>query len=151
MATIGQVIFRIMIAIIIILVAAIALIIGIGVSGQDSSSVVANDAVGEIGEDVILGCTFPAAVKDSPNILWEKVGVNGYVYKYENDAAVLSGQNAGFKGRTSLFLNQLTSGNASLRLSNLELSDAGDYKCTVTNSNGNGVGKLTLKVGGECE
>uniref|UniRef100_A0A8C5PT97 Ig-like domain-containing protein n=1 Tax=Leptobrachium leishanense TaxID=445787 RepID=A0A8C5PT97_9ANUR len=129
-----------MIAIIIILVAAIGLIIGIGV---------AENSIGQLGKETILSCTFPPDVKDSPDILWEKEGTTtGHVFKYENGKAVLSGQNADFKGRVSIFLNQLVSGNASLGVSDLRLLDEGTYKCTVSNSNGKGDSKLTLKVGG---
>ncbi|KAM8977772.1 V-set domain-containing T-cell activation inhibitor 1 [Pelodytes ibericus] len=161
MATIGKVIFRIllsnillsllvfsMIGIIIFLLAAIALIIGIGVSGQDSATVITYSTVALVGDSGILGCTFTPDVKQTSDILWEKVGTSGYVYKYEKGEATLSGQNVAFQGRASLFLNQVISGNASLKLTKVQVSDSGVYKCTVSNSNGIGDDTLRLKVGG---
>ncbi|XP_053312833.1 V-set domain-containing T-cell activation inhibitor 1 [Spea bombifrons] len=148
MATIGQVIFRIMIAIIILLLAALGLIIGIGVAGKDSATVTTHGSVGLIGDAGILSCSFPPDTKQSTDVRWEKTGVSGPVYKYEKGAAALSDQSAAFKGRAALFPGQLMAGNASLKLTKLQLSDAGEYKCVISNSNGKGEGKLTLKVGG---
>ncbi|MEE6523326.1 hypothetical protein FKM82_022177, partial [Ascaphus truei] len=136
-----------MIAVIIFLLIAIAIIIGIGVAGNDGVTVVTEYSVGLIGEDGVLRCTFPADLKQSNDILWEKVGMTGTVYKYEKAQISLSGQNAAYKGRTALFINQLVSGNASLKLNKVQLSDAGVYKCTVTTSKGKGEGKLDFKVG----
>ncbi|XP_069801046.1 V-set domain-containing T-cell activation inhibitor 1-like [Dendropsophus ebraccatus] len=137
-----------MIGIIILLVAAIALIIGLSVAGNSSSNDVTTvNAVGQIGGDVILSCTFTPDVKKSSNVLWEKVGDTGVVYKYENGKIVLTDQNPNFSGRTLLFVNQLSAGNASLKISNVQMKDAGGYKCTISNSNGQGSNKLTLDVG----
>lgn len=62
----------------------------------------------------------------------------------------MTDQNIVFKGRTSLFPNELTNGNGSLLLSNVQLSDIGTYKCTITNSQGTGSNTLYLNVGGEA-
>ncbi|XP_073526982.1 V-set domain-containing T-cell activation inhibitor 1 isoform X3 [Phyllobates terribilis] len=148
MATIGQVIFRIMIVIIILLVAAIALIIGLSVAGNSTTNDVTTvSAVGQIGGNVILSCTFTPDVKQSSNILWEKVGDSGVVYKYENGKISLSDQNPKYKSRTSLFLNELSVGNASLIMNSLTVADSGVYKCTITNSKGKGANTLSLNVG----
>ncbi|CAN2387704.1 Immunoglobulin V-set domain [Pristimantis euphronides] len=148
MATIGQVIFRIMIVIIILLVAAIALIIGLSVAGnKTTNNVITANAVGKIGEDVTLSCIFSPEVKQSCNVLWEKVGDSGVVYRFENGKDVLNDQNPNFKSRTSLFLDQLSVGNASLKINNVQMRDAGDYKCTITNCKNNGENKLSLNVG----
>ncbi|XP_075707141.1 V-set domain-containing T-cell activation inhibitor 1-like [Rhinoderma darwinii] len=137
-----------MIVIIILLVGALALIIGLSVAGNSTTNDVTTvNAVGRIGEDVILSCTFTPDVKLSSNVLWEKVGDTGVVYRYENGKVSLTDQNANFKGRTSLFLNQLSAGNASLYMNNVQMKDAGSYKCTVTNSKGKGENKLSLNVG----
>ncbi|KAM4795564.1 V-set domain-containing T-cell activation inhibitor 1 [Rhinophrynus dorsalis] len=148
MVTIGKVIFRIMIVIIIILLALIALIIGLGVSGNvQAVTVTTQYSVGLINEDAILSCSFTPDTKQSNDVLWEKVGVSGSVHKYEKGSNVLSDQNGDFKGRTTLFVSQVASGNASLKLSKVKLSDEGVYKCTITNSVGKGDSKLTFKVG----
>ncbi|XP_044140220.1 V-set domain-containing T-cell activation inhibitor 1-like [Bufo gargarizans] len=148
MATIGQVIFRIMIAIIILLVAALGLIIGLSVAGNSTTNDVTTvNTVGQMGKDAILPCTFTPDAKKTSNVLWEKVGDTGNVYKYENGKISLTDQNSNFKTRTSLFITQLSAGNASLALTNVKLNDAGVYKCTITNSNGQGQNTLSLSVG----
>ncbi|XP_077149717.1 V-set domain-containing T-cell activation inhibitor 1 [Ranitomeya variabilis] len=148
MATIGQVIFRIMIVIIILLVAAIALIIGLSVAGNSSTNdVTTANAVGQISGNVLLSCSFPPDVKQSSDVLWEKVGDTGVVYKYENGKISLSDQNSKYQSRTSLFLNELSVGNASLMISGLTVADSGVYTCTITNSNGKGDNMLSLNVG----
>ncbi|XP_073407184.1 V-set domain-containing T-cell activation inhibitor 1 [Dendrobates tinctorius] len=137
-----------MIVIIILLVAAIALIIGLSVAGNSSANDVTTvNAVGQISGTVILSCTFTPDVKQSTDVLWEKVGDTGVVYKYENGKISLSDQNSNYKSRTSLFLNELSVGNASLMMSSLMVADSGVYKCTITNSNGKGDNKLSLNVG----
>ncbi|XP_075054655.1 V-set domain-containing T-cell activation inhibitor 1-like [Mixophyes fleayi] len=148
MATPRQIIFRIMIVIIIFLIGAIALIIGLSVAGNSTTNDVTTvNAVNQIWDNVTLNCTFIPDVNQSSNILWEKDGQTGFVYKYENGKISLTGQNAVYNTRTSLFLNQLSAGNASLQITNVQLMDAGVYKCTVTNSKGSGQNKLSLDVG----
>ncbi|XP_075053588.1 V-set domain-containing T-cell activation inhibitor 1-like isoform X2 [Mixophyes fleayi] len=141
-----------MIVIIILLIGAIALIIGLSVAGNSTTNDVTTvNTVSQIGDNVILSCTFTPDVKQSSNILWEKDGQTGFVYKYENGKISLTGQNAVYNKRTSLFLNQLSAGNASLQITNVQLTDAGVYKCTVTNSKGSGQNKLSLDVGAFAE
>ncbi|CAJ0967691.1 unnamed protein product [Ranitomeya imitator] len=109
-----------MIVIIILLVAAIALIIGLSVAGNSSANDVTTiNAVGQISGNVLLSCTFAPDVKQSSDVLWEKVGDTGVVYKYENGKISLSDQNSKYKSRTSLFLNELSVGNATLMISSL--------------------------------
>ncbi|KAM4700630.1 V-set domain-containing T-cell activation inhibitor 1 isoform 1-T2 [Discoglossus pictus] len=146
-AAIGKIIFRIMIVVIILLLAAIALIIGIGVSGNTGMTVTTVYSIGLIGEDAILGCTFPPDLKQTNDIQWEKVDLSGTVYKYVNGKADLAGQNTAYKDRVSLFPNQLVTGNASLKLTKVKLTDAGLYKCIISNTNGKGEAKLSFKVG----
>ncbi|CAJ0967690.1 unnamed protein product [Ranitomeya imitator] len=141
-------VYLIMIVIIILLVAAIALIIGLSVAGNSSANDVTTvNAVGQISGNVLLSCTFAPDVKQSSDVLWEKVGDTGVVYKYENGKISLSDQNSKYKSRTSLFLNELSVGNATLMISGLTVADSGVYKCTITNSNGKGDNKLSLNVG----
>ncbi|OCT91412.1 V-set domain-containing T-cell activation inhibitor 1 isoform X2 [Xenopus laevis] len=149
MPGIGKTIFRIMIAIIIILLLLIALIIGLGIAGSKLTIAVTGVyTVGRIGDDAILGCTFIPDTAQANNIQWVKVGTSGVVYKYENGKSVLTDQNAVFRGRTSLFISQIIAGNASLKLTQVKLSDAGTYKCIISNAKGTGDDTLTFKVGG---
>ncbi|OCT93558.1 hypothetical protein XELAEV_18011236mg [Xenopus laevis] len=98
-------------------------------------------------EDVILKCTFTPDPSQDNDIKWEKVGMSGLVHKYQKGNNELTDQNPAFRGRTSLFLSQVMVGNASLKLSRVQLSDTGTYRCIISNSKGNGMDSLTLNVG----
>ncbi|XP_030060894.1 V-set domain-containing T-cell activation inhibitor 1 [Microcaecilia unicolor] len=147
MASVGQIIFWSMIAIIIILAGAIALIIGLAVSGNNSATVSTSTSVGRIGDDGVLYCSFVADIKQNSIIEWEKEGLSGLVLKYDKGKEDKSNQNPIFNGRTQFFLNQVVIGNASLLLKNVKLSDTGIYKCTVTTSAGRGQATMDFRVG----
>uniref|UniRef100_A0A7N6BM65 Ig-like domain-containing protein n=1 Tax=Anabas testudineus TaxID=64144 RepID=A0A7N6BM65_ANATE len=84
------------------------------------------------GEDVILPCS----VNNKENIEsklfdWRKDGQKE-VFRYDgglHDNNGLSGQDEQFKGRVSLFKEQLKFGNASIIIRNTEVTDSGDYTC----------------------
>lgn len=54
-----------------------------------------------------------------------------------------------FRGRTAVFADQVVVGNASLRLKNVQLEDAGTYTCYIRTSKGKGNANLEYKTGGE--
>ncbi|XP_019332071.1 V-set domain-containing T-cell activation inhibitor 1 [Alligator mississippiensis] len=148
MASQGQVIFWSTITVILILAAVIALIIGFGVSGRHSISVTALTSAGNIGENSILGCTFEPDIKLSNVVIqWVKDGVAGLVHEYRDGKDQLHSQDETFQGRTAVFAEQVISGNASLMLRDVQLSDAGTYRCSVTTSKGNGEAVLEYKTG----
>lgn len=53
------------------------------------------------------------------------------VHLYEDGRDQNNDQIQSFKGRTSLFKEELKRGNTSLKLSDTHVSDEGDYKCVV--------------------
>lgn len=53
------------------------------------------------------------------------------VHLYEDGRDQNDKQIQSYKDRTSLFRAELQKGNASLKLSNIQVSDDGDYKCLV--------------------
>ncbi|XP_069801047.1 butyrophilin-like protein 2 [Dendropsophus ebraccatus] len=110
-------------------------------------TIITADAVGLTGDSVTLRCNFPPDMSHSSNVLWEKVGNTGVVYRYENGKIVLTDQNPNFSGRTSLFTDQLSAGSASLMIRNMQTTDVGVYRCTITNSNGQGSNTLSLDLG----
>ncbi|XP_056410441.1 V-set domain-containing T-cell activation inhibitor 1-like [Hyla sarda] len=131
-----------------LLVVVIGLIIGLCVPGYAPIfEVRTRDANGKVGESVILHCAFTSDGTQSSNVLWEKVGDAGVVYRYENGNILLDNQNPNFTNRTSLFLELLPAGDASLTIDNLQMKDAGEYMCTVTNSKGKKARGLRLNVG----
>ncbi|XP_036401459.1 V-set domain-containing T-cell activation inhibitor 1 [Megalops cyprinoides] len=153
MASIGQVIFWSMIVLIFIVGGLLILILSIAFTRSQSSFVETHDPfpVGNIGEDIVLDCKFQpstADVKrlDQVTITWEKDGLSGVVYRYQNRAAQLRDQNPQFRGRTRLFTDSIAAGNASLLLWNVGIRDAGMYRCSVSAPSGRGSISLTLRV-----
>ncbi|CAK6439346.1 unnamed protein product [Pipistrellus nathusii] len=148
MASLGQIIFWSIISIIIVLAGAIALIIGFGISGTHSISVTTLTSAGNIGEDGILSCTFEPDIRLSDIVIqWLKEGVMGLVHEFKEGKDDLSDQNEMFRGRTAVFADQVRVGNASLRLKNVQLTDAGTYTCYIITSKGRGNANLEYKTG----
>ncbi|XP_044937794.1 V-set domain-containing T-cell activation inhibitor 1 isoform X2 [Mustela putorius furo] len=136
------------ISIIIILAGAIALIIGFGISGRHSITVTTLTSAGNIGEDGILSCTFEPDIKLSDIVIqWLKEGVIGLVHEFKEGKDDLSDQDEMFRGRTAVFADQVIGGNASLRLKNVQLTDAGTYQCYIITSKGKGNANLEYKTG----
>ncbi|NXI17335.1 VTCN1 inhibitor, partial [Irena cyanogastra] len=137
-----------MTTVIVILAAVIALIIGFGVSGKHSISVTALTSPGNIGQRSILGCTFePDIQMDSIAIQWAKEGVAGLVHEFKGGKDQLQEQDPSFQGRTAVFAHQVIGGNASLELRDVQLSDAGTYRCSVTTARGSGAAVLQYVTG----
>ncbi|KAG7330387.1 hypothetical protein KOW79_006609 [Hemibagrus wyckioides] len=63
---------------------------------------------------------------------WFKLNVeDSLVHLYKDHKDRNEGQAQSYRGRTSLFKEELQKGNASLKLSALRVSDEGKYKCLV--------------------
>lgn len=86
--------------------------------------------------DVILPCTYSGPHVNNPSpddympVLWRYEG-NKVVHDVIKGKSVLSEQDQQFKGRTSIFPEELQKGNFSLRLTNLREDDSGEFTCTV--------------------
>ncbi|XP_074477812.1 CD276 antigen-like [Sebastes fasciatus] len=79
-------------------------------------------------ESCILPCSFQAG--NEVVIHWIQVTTGNIpAHSYYDDKDQLSRQDENFKGRTSLFKDQISKGNASLRLTRVEVQDQGRYKC----------------------
>ncbi|KFU83991.1 V-set domain-containing T-cell activation inhibitor 1, partial [Chaetura pelagica] len=132
----------------VVLAAAIALIIGFGVSGKRSIGVTALPSAGNIGRRGLLGCTFQPGVRlGSVAIRWAKLGHAGLVHEFRGGKDELREQEASFRGRTAVFAEQVMGGNASLELRDVRLSDAGTYLCSVTTARGSGAARLLYRTG----
>uniref|UniRef100_A0A8D0HHQ0 V-set domain containing T cell activation inhibitor 1 n=1 Tax=Sphenodon punctatus TaxID=8508 RepID=A0A8D0HHQ0_SPHPU len=137
-----------MVTIIVILTAVTGLIIGFGVSGKHAIYVTTLTSAGSIGETSVLGCTFEPDIRLSKiEILWAKDGVSGVVHRFQGGKDHLTDQAKMFQGRTAVFSEQVIGGNASLMLRDVQVSDAGTYRCSVTTSKGNGEAVLEYKTG----
>uniref|UniRef100_A0A3B5R2X2 Ig-like domain-containing protein n=1 Tax=Xiphophorus maculatus TaxID=8083 RepID=A0A3B5R2X2_XIPMA len=71
-----------------------------------------------------------------------------HAHSYNNQNQ-LSFQNPEFRGRTSLFRDQLSRGNASLLLTGVKVQDEGKYKCFVFTENGKKELYVYLKIDGK--
>ncbi|KAJ3584824.1 hypothetical protein NHX12_015319 [Muraenolepis orangiensis] len=83
-------------------------------------------------------CVLPCHFQPDINFIhW--VNKNGvHVHSFYDNKSQLKLQSPLYQGRTSLFLNQISGVNASLRLSKVNLQDQGRYTCytsTLTNNN----------------
>ncbi|XP_045920656.1 CD276 antigen-like [Micropterus dolomieu] len=83
-----------------------------------------------VGDDVILPCHLetPFDVK-TLTVEWKCNKTIAHIYRNKKDDLV--DQDQKFKGRTSLFPDEMTKGNISLKLTNVTEQDAGIFTCYV--------------------
>ncbi|XP_053155964.1 programmed cell death 1 ligand 2-like [Hemicordylus capensis] len=92
----------------------------------------------EYGSDVEMGCRFPV---DSPlnltniSVLWKrklaKTKEEREVYKFHNGHENLTFQDTDYRGRATLLRESLEMGRSVLSITNVKLTDEGDYLCAV--------------------
>ncbi|XP_060759432.1 butyrophilin subfamily 2 member A2-like isoform X2 [Neoarius graeffei] len=89
--------------------------------------------VAVVGEDLVLPCFLkPSTSAVDMTVEWmrlEEVASLVHLYKDHKDRNEEQAQP--YRGRTSLFKEELQKGNASLKLSALRFSDEGEYKCLI--------------------
>uniref|UniRef100_A0AAZ1X7Z7 Ig-like domain-containing protein n=1 Tax=Oreochromis aureus TaxID=47969 RepID=A0AAZ1X7Z7_OREAU len=107
--------------------------------------------VAMIGDDIILPCHLePTMDAVDLTVDWSRTDLKPRsVYVRREGVELLTEQNPLYTGRTSLSVNKLQCGDVSLKLSTVQLSDAGTYKCLVPKFNAEtvvvlAVGKLNL-------
>ncbi|XP_026792575.3 butyrophilin subfamily 3 member A3 isoform X2 [Pangasianodon hypophthalmus] len=85
------------------------------------------------GEDLVLPCFIkPNTSAVDVTVEWMRLDeVASLVHLYKDHEDRNENQAQPYRGRTSLFKEELQKGNASLKLSALQVSDEGEYKCLV--------------------
>lgn len=81
-------------------------------------------------------------------IHWIQLKENLNVHSYYHGQDQLAYQNPRFKGRTSLFQDQVSAGNASLLLYDVQIQDETKYKCYISTISGSKDSYINLKVAG---
>ncbi|XP_067277296.1 CD276 antigen homolog [Pseudorasbora parva] len=91
---------------------------------------------GFYGEVLILPCTFPVDSWDlsSTVITWQRGLDVVHSFYYSRDQ--LDRQNPHYANRSSLFIQEMAGGNASLKLDRVTLQDAGLYTCSISTNTG---------------
>ncbi|KAL0970540.1 hypothetical protein UPYG_G00243490 [Umbra pygmaea] len=88
------------------------------------------------GDDVILSCILRNTVSTvnavDEVVEWQRLDLKPKeVHFYRNRVDYNADQNPSYRGRTSLFKEEMKNGNISLKLRNVTVSDAGKYTCFV--------------------
>uniref|UniRef100_A0AAX7VGF7 Ig-like domain-containing protein n=1 Tax=Astatotilapia calliptera TaxID=8154 RepID=A0AAX7VGF7_ASTCA len=86
-----------------------------------------------VDDDVILPCHVEPAEDVTAEILeWTRSDMNPrFVHVWRSGQDLVNTRNPSYRGRASLFINELKRGNISLKLSKVKLSDEGTYECSI--------------------
>ncbi|XP_068074257.1 butyrophilin subfamily 1 member A1-like isoform X2 [Danio rerio] len=126
------------------------LISGITDSRSDQFAVVgsADSVFAFAGEDVLLPCSVkPNISVVDMKVEWFRLDQEySVVHLYEDHVDRNTEQIQSYKGRTELNHQQLQTGNASLRLSAVKVSDEGRYKCFIQSKSGSDDATIDFKV-----
>ncbi|XP_034546906.1 trichohyalin-like [Notolabrus celidotus] len=89
--------------------------------------------VAMIGEDAVLPCHLNPAINAFDNTVeWARPDLNPrFVYVWRDRVELEIKKHPTFRGRTSMFSEELKHGNVSLKLSRVKLSDGGGYRCFI--------------------
>ncbi|XP_047423848.1 myelin-oligodendrocyte glycoprotein-like isoform X2 [Mugil cephalus] len=98
-----------------------------------------------VGESCILPCSFQ---KDPKVVIrWiKRTEEHPRVHSFSKNQDQLENQDQDFRGRTSLFKDQISRGNASLLLTGVKSEDWGQYQCYTRTTSGSERSIINVKV-----
>ncbi|XP_067435909.1 butyrophilin subfamily 3 member A2-like isoform X2 [Thunnus thynnus] len=93
--------------------------------------------VATVGDDIILPCHLePAMDVAAMTLEWTRSDLDPiYIHVWRARQDLIDANHPSYRGRTSLFPDELKQGNISLKLSKVKLSDGGKYKCYIPKLN----------------
>ncbi|XP_073721069.1 myelin-oligodendrocyte glycoprotein-like [Misgurnus anguillicaudatus] len=129
------------------------IIIGITDSTADQFAVVGpvDPLLAVSGEDVILPCSLkPNISAVNMRVEWFRLDLkDSVVHLYEDHEDKNTNQLQSYRGRTEVFKDELQKGNTSLKLSRVQISDEGFYKCFIQSKSRSDDITVDLRVEGE--
>ncbi|XP_042372129.1 butyrophilin subfamily 3 member A2-like, partial [Plectropomus leopardus] len=101
--------------------------------GQSQVIVPAQPVVALLGDDVILPCRLdPAMNAFGMMVEWLRPDLDPrFVLVWRDGVELKSKKHTSYRGRASVFTDELKHGNVSLKLSNVKRSDEGTYRCFI--------------------
>ncbi|XP_062272334.1 CD276 antigen-like [Scomber scombrus] len=99
------------------------------------------------GSDVILPCSFNTTDITNKKFEWKKDGRQVFLYDEGYHSNIVNTvQDQQFKGRVEHFPDKLKSGNASIIISNIKVTDSGEYTCEFPNLQPSQIFYIQLRV-----
>uniref|UniRef100_A0A3Q3GP55 Golgin subfamily A member 6-like protein 22 n=1 Tax=Labrus bergylta TaxID=56723 RepID=A0A3Q3GP55_9LABR len=101
---------------------------------QSEVIVPSQPVVSLVGEDVVLPCHLDPFMNAFDMFLeWARPDLNPrFVLLWRQGEELKTKKHPSFRGRTSVFIDELEKGNISLKLSKVKVSDEGGYKCVMS-------------------